>query len=556
METQDPKTHQPCPDCGSSDALTVYETNTYCFSCQQWKSLNIDSEMETLPMNKPIRQELSSFDELQFNHIPERNIDLETCRKYGVKTGYDSSGREVHVYPYYSKDDTHVMNKIRVVEDKKFYSEGQSGVETTLFGQRLFKEGSKFITLCEGELDAMSAYQMMGSQWPVISIKNGAASAPSEVKRNLDFLNTFQNVVLCFDADTQGQNATKEIANLLEPGRCKIMSLRMKDANEYLMDGKTQAFVQDFWNARTFTPEGIICGPDLRESLLSETTVQSLPYPWNGLNSITYGMRKNEMVLVTAGSGIGKSSVMRELVHHIMTSTDEKVGCLFLEESVRQTGLGLLSVEASKRFHITSEEERDWTVEDKENALDNLNNLEQVVFWNHFGSSTLDNLLTRVRYMVKGLDCQYIVLDHISMVIYETTNERKAIDDIMVKLRTLVQELGIHLIVVSHLSRPQGTGHEEGAAISLHQLRGSHSLAQLPDMVIALERNTQALDESERNRTWVRVLKNRFSGESGPAALLQWDKKTGRLTEVPFNEAINEEGDDDENEFTDTREFD
>jgi len=556
METQDPKTHQPCPDCGSSDALTVYETNTYCFSCQQWKSLNIDSEMETLPMNKPIRQELSSFDELQFNHIPERNIDLETCRKYGVKVGHDSTGKEVHVYPYYSKDDTHVMNKIRVVEDKKFYSEGQSGVETTLFGQRLFKEGSKFITLCEGELDAMSAYQMMGSQWPVISIKNGAASAPSEVKRNLDFLNTFQNVVLCFDADTQGQNATKEIANLLEPGHCKIMSLRMKDANEYLMDGKTQAFVQDFWNARTFTPEGIICGPDLRESLLSETTVQSLPYPWNGLNAITYGMRKNELVLVTAGSGIGKSSMMRELVHHIMTSTDEKVGCLFLEESVRQTGLGLLSVEASKRFHITSEEERDWTVEDKENALDNLNNLEQVVFWNHFGSSTLDNLLTRVRYMVKGLDCQYIVLDHISMVIYETTNERKAIDDIMVKLRTLVQELGIHLIVVSHLSRPQGTGHEEGAAISLHQLRGSHSLAQLPDMVIALERNTQALDESERNRTWVRVLKNRFSGESGPAALLQWDKKTGRLTEVPFNEAINEEGDDDENEFTDTREFD
>jgi len=556
METQDPKTHQPCPDCGSSDALTVYETNTYCFSCQQWKSLNIDSEMETLPMNKPIRQELSSFDELQFNHIPERNIDLETCRKYGVKVGHDSTGKEVHVYPYYSKDDTHVMNKIRVVEDKKFYSEGQSGVETTLFGQRLFKEGSKFITLCEGELDAMSAYQMMGSQWPVISIKNGAASAPSEVKRNLDFLNTFQNVVLCFDADTQGQNATKEIANLLEPGHCKIMSLRMKDANEYLMDGKTQAFVQDFWNARTFTPEGIICGPDLRESLLSETTVQSLPYPWNGLNAITYGMRKNELVLVTAGSGIGKSSMMRELVHHIMTSTDEKVGCLFLEESVRQTGLGLLSVEASKRFHITSEEERDWTVEDKENAFDNLNNLEQVVFWNHFGSSTLDNLLTRVRYMVKGLDCQYIVLDHISMVIYETTNERKAIDDIMVKLRTLVQELGIHLIVVSHLSRPQGTGHEEGAAISLHQLRGSHSLAQLPDMVIALERNTQALDESERNRTWVRVLKNRFSGESGPAALLQWDKKTGRLTEVPFNEAINEEGDDDENEFTDTREFD
>ena len=184
------------------------------------------------------------------------------------------------------------------------------------------------------------------------------------------------------------------------------MHLSRKDANEYLMHGKTQAFVNDFWSARTFTPEGIICGPDLRDRLLSDQTVKSLAYPWDGLNAITYGMRKNELVLVTAGSGIGKSSVMRELVHYIISTTDEKVGCLFLEESVRQTGLGILSVEASKRFHITSEEERDWTIEDKENALDALNDLEQVVFWNHFASYTLDNLLTPVTYMVKGLDCQ------------------------------------------------------------------------------------------------------------------------------------------------------
>ena len=555
MEEQPKETHQPCPDCGSSDALAIYESNTYCFSCKQWKSLHEESESMSVarkPKPNPTSFIGQTYNELSFTPIKDRHIELETCRKYGVQTGLNARNQDIHVYPYYSKDRKNVINKVRVVEDKKFYSEGEAGVDTTLFGQQLFKEGGRFITLCEGEIDCLSAYQMLGSKWPVISVRNGAASAASEVKRNLDYLNTFKNVVLCFDADTPGQKAMKDIANLLEPGHCKIMHLTRKDANDYLMEGRTQEFVNDFWNARTFTPEGIICGPDLREKLLSETTVQSLPYPWDGLNAITYGMRKNELVLVTAGSGIGKSSVMRELVHYIIKNTDEKVGCLFLEESVRQTGLGILSVEASKRFHITSEEDRDWTVEDKEKALDNLNDLEQVVFWNHFGSSTLENLLTRVRYMVKGLDCQYIVLDHISMVVYETSNERKAIDDIMVKLRTLVQELGIHLIVVSHLSRPQGTGHEEGANISLNQLRGSHSLAQLPDMIYALERNTQALNEDERNRTWIRVLKNRFSGESGPATLLQWHKQTGRLTEIPFDE---QDDIDNEDEFNDGREF-
>ena len=546
METLE-QAHQPCPDCGSSDALAVYTNNTYCYSCLTWKPLK---GKEHLPMPTTAPHRLTSYDHLSCEAIPKRKIELSTAKKYNVKVGLINN-KDVHVYPYYKKDGTHVSNKIRIVDEKKFYSEGEQGVETMLFGQNLFAEKGKYITICEGEVDCLSIYQMFGSKWPVVSVRNGAAGALSEVKRNLDYLNTFQNIVLCFDSDPQGQKATKQIANLLEPGKCKVMRLEMKDANEYLMKGKSSVFVSEFWNARTYTPEGIVCGPDIREKLLSEKTVQSLPYPWDGLNEITYGMRKNELVLVTAGSGIGKSSVMRELVHYIIDQTDEKVGCLFLEESVRQTGLGLLSVNASKRFHITSEDEKDWTVDDKIKALENLNDLEQVVFWNHFGSSTLENLLTRVRYMVKGLDCKYIILDHISMVVYETTNERKAIDDIMVKLRTLVQELGIHLIVVSHLSRPQGTGHEEGSSVSLNQLRGSHSLAQLPDMIFALERNTQATNVKERNRTCIRVLKNRFSGESGPATLLQWDKQSGRLSEVPFNEQDEDELD----EFTDDREF-
>ena len=553
-EQQPPlETHQPCPDCGSSDALSIYENNTYCFSCNQWKPIN-EKGINSMSAVRKTQSPLTSEDRLSFRAIKDRQIELDTCKKYNVKVG-QINNKDVHVYPYYGKDGSHVINKIRIVDEKKFYSEGQRGSETTLFGQNLFSQGGKFITVCEGELDCLSAYQMLGSKWPVVSIRNGAASGMSEVKRNLDFLNTYQNVVLCFDSNSYGQKAVKQIANLLEPGHCKIMSLNKKDANDYLMEGKSREFVNDFWNARVFTPEGIVCGPDLREKLLSEETIQSLPYPWDGLNAITYGMRKNELVLVTAGSGIGKSSVMRELIHYIISSTEEKVGCLFLEESVKQSGLGLLSVQASKRFHITSEGDRDWTIDDKIKALDELRNLEQVVFWNHFGSSTLDNLLTRVRYMVKGLDCQYIILDHISMVIYETTNERKAIDDIMVKLRTLVQELGIHLIVVSHLSRPQGTGHEEGANISLNQLRGSHSLAQLPDMILALERNTQAVNEEERNRTCVRVLKNRFSGESGPAALLQWTKQSGRLTEIPFNLNDDDTNEDEEDEFTDDRDF-
>ena len=150
----------------------------------------------------------------------------------------------------------------------------------------------------------------------------------------------------------------------------------------------------------------------------------------------------------------------------------------------------------------------------------------------------IDNIINRVRYLAKGLGCGYVFLDHISIVVsaQASGDERRAIDEIMTKLRMLVQETGIALIVVSHLKRPESKGHEEGAATSLAQLRGSGSIAQLSDMVIGLERNGQAEDETERNTTRVRVLKNRFSGTTGPACALLYSRNTGRMTEVEEEE--------------------
>ena len=566
MSSEIVKSHQPCPDCGSSDALAYYPENTYCFSCKAHRHLKSTGEVDhSIPVTyiekgtfKPmatVQQQFNS-DRLNFSPIIDRKIDEDTCRKYGVKQG-TTNGKACHVYPYYDKDTKeHIVNKIRIVDTKEFFSEGEKHKKTGLFGQHLFSEGGKFITITEGELDCLAAYQMMGSKWPVISIRNGAASALNEIKYNLDYLGSFQHVVLCFDNDEPGIKATREIANLLEPGRCKIMHLSKKDACEYLMHGQTQKFVQDFWNARTYTPEGILCGPDIEKILFSEEKIESYPYPWDSLNSMTYGMRRGELVLVTAGSGIGKSSVMRELAHYLMKTANEKVGCLFLEESVRKTSDGILSIEADKKFHIPASEQNVWTQEERKQAYEDMNRLENAVFWNHFGSTSLDNLLSRIRYMAKGLDCKYIILDHISIVVYDLGDERKAIDTAMLKLRTLVQELNIHLMVVCHLSRPSGTGHEEGASVSLKELRGSHSLAQLPDMIFALERNNQAVSEQERSRTLIRILKNRFSGETGPVTMLLWNKNNGRLTEVPIDDSSILENVEGLGELHDDREFD
>jgi twinkle protein len=80
-------------------------------------------------------------------------------------------------------------------------------------------------------------------------------------------------------------------------------------------------------------------------------------------------------------------------------------------------------------------------------------------------------------------------------------------------------------------------GQEQGKEISLSMLRGSHSIAQISDAVIALERDQQAEDPTVANTTTVRVLKNRYAGETGVSAYLLYNKDSGRLTEIenPFD---------------------
>ena len=189
-----------------------------------------------------------------------------------------------------------------------------------------------------------------------------------------------------------------------------------------------------------------------------------------------------------------------------------------------------MSLYANKPLHLP---DTIATQEEKDEAFANTCGSGRLFLFEHFGSTGIDNIINRVRYMAKGLGCGYIFLDHISIVVsaQASGDERKALDEIMTRLRMLVQETGVALIVVSHLKRPDGKGHEEGAATSLAQLRGSGSIAQLSDMVIGLERNGQAEDPLDRNTTHVRVLKNRFSGTTGPGGSLLYTHQTGRMIE-------------------------
>lgn len=471
-----------------------------------------------------------------FSDIKDRGISKDTCEKFGVRVSSDASGKVLeHLYPYYDRENNLTAFKVRTIETKQFSSQPVGALSRcSLFGEHLFKGGGKYVTICEGELDALAAYQMMGSKWPVVSIRDGAQSALRNCKNSYSFLNSFDNIVICFDNDEHGHKAAQQVAALFEPNKCRIVNMSMKDACDYLKAGKQEEFIKTWWDARIYTPAGIINLKDFGPELYNEAHQQTCLYPFNGLNEKLYGIRTGELVTVTAGTGTGKSSVMRELMHHILRSTQENIGVISLEENVRSTIFHLMSVEANARLYIR--EVRDnFPLEQLEKWQENTVGTGRFFAFDHFGSITTEEILGRVRYMVKALDCKWVFIDHLSILVsgLEGQDERRNIDILMTKLRSLVEETKCALLLVSHLRRTSSdNGHEEGREVSLAHLRGSQSIAQLSDAVIALERDQQADDPNVANTTTIRVLKNRYAGETGVACHLFFNKDTGRLHEV------------------------
>tara|TARA_R110000751_G_scaffold858_3_gene2887 strand:- start:605 stop:2248 length:1644 start_codon:yes stop_codon:yes gene_type:complete len=531
--------HLPCEDCGSSDGVALYESgNTYCFVCE---TLTKGNQMED---SSPIRTVISnSMTKGSLSALDDRKITLDTCKTYGVNVTHNNGQVFQHIYPYHDAQGVHLGNKVRTVANKTFRSEGQMQ-SCTLFGQKAFGQRGKFITVCEGELDAMACYQMFGSKWPSVSVKS-ASSAYKDCQKSLDYLNKFDNVVVCFDNDKAGREAADKVAQLFEPNKCKIVKLtHFKDANDYLKAGNREQFTKLWWDAEEYTPAGITNLGKLGDSLYDENYCETVPFPWVGLNEKVYGMRTGELLTVTSGSGMGKSSMIRELMHHVMKSSKDNIGVLALEESIRNTAFNIMSVEANKRLYI--KEIRDTLSKDKLKEWEKATiGTGRFFAFDHFGSISNDEILNRIRYMAKALDCRWIFLDHLSILVsgQEGGDERKSIDILMTKLRSLVEECQIGLLLVSHLRRTSGDkGHEDGQEISLGHLRGSQSIAHLSDGVLALERNQQDDDPTAANTTVVRVLKNRYTGDVGIATYLFYDQESGRMSEIsnPF-ESSNEE---------------
>lgn len=534
--------HEPCPQCGSSDNLGRYsDGHGYCFGCTYYEPGDGGAVPDTSP--KRNGRMVADLIDGEVRALTARGITEETCRLFGYEMG-TFKGQPVQIANYRDPDGNRVAQKLRFKDKSEGMPWAGEPKSAALFGQHLWGSGKR-IVITEGEIDCLTVSQMQGNKWPVVSLKNGAdktgKGVAKELAKHVEYLSRFDEIVLMFDMDEPGRVSAKTAAEALPPGKVKIASLPRKDANECLLNGDAEAITRSIWNAKPATPDSVVSGEDIWTRMQSRPDVVSYPYPdWLPLlNTKALGIRLASLDTWTSGSGMGKTTIIRQLQHHVHQTTGFNQAAIMLEEPLEDTAEGMIGLHLEKRLELPQVAET-VTEEEKRHAFEELflstdaegNN--RFYLYDAFGSVEEENLYAKIRYFAQACNCKVIWLDHLSILVSnmgDDGDERRRIDSIMHNLKSLTVELNISIQLIVHLKKASGSGpsFEEGGIPSLDDLRGSGGIKQLSNSVFALSRNQQAENDQARNTSQVHVLKCRTTGDTGRADFIEFDRLTGRM---------------------------
>ena len=527
--------HLPCPfpECGSSDAFS-YETIKkmgYCHSCGESyphkKMVVFDWAKDSYPLNKLSnnkKEEMKHYDEDAFvssgskgDYVECRGILPRAMQTYDCLTYFDEDNNPVkHTYKY-----PNGTSKTRGFPKDFNLKENKGFKPDTLFGMNLFPAGSaEAVTITEGELDAMSAYQMLGSKYPVVSLPS-ATPSKKLLENCKDWLGSFKEIYLSLDADDKADKFATSLMHLF-PGRVyKVPHDKYKDANEFLQAGRGDLYRKAWWSSGLYTPENIYATEERFLELLHDTPEFSyIPTGIQALDDKILGLMQGHLTVIKAPTGIGKSEFMRYLEYNFIKNHPEvRFATWHLEETKLRSLLGVVSYYLQDNLTRKDLIVEKGKMKEVEEAIKYItHNTGYMQF--HLDESDADGLVEQVRVLTQVYGCQYVFFEPIQDVVTVSneSNKETILADLSVKLSKLAADLNVGIVTIAHTN-------DNG------DVKYCKMVAQRASVVIDLERDKEADNMLDRNTTKIVVKKNRPCGIEGEAGEMIFDGETFTLKE-------------------------
>lgn len=260
---------------------------------------------------------------------------------------------------------------------------------------------------------------------------------------------------------------------------------------------------------------------DLEKLAETKGEITGIPTGWYDLDKITAGLHENEMIIIAARPGMGKTAFALNLATYITTHTQKTVAVFNLEMGAEQLANRIVSslgqIEGYK-LRTGKMLNQDWKRFNE--AVSQLSNAN--LYIDDTPGISIGEIRAKCRRlssMSSGLDL--VIIDYLQLISGGKNygaNRQQEVADISRNLKTLAMELHIPIIALAQLSRSV-EGREDKRPM-LSDLRESGSIEQDADLVGFLYRDDYYTKEAKNDATSISefiIAKHR----SGPQATIQ-----------------------------------
>ena len=468
-----------------------------------------------------------------------RGLRDEITTMFGVRHSFaEDTGEVCEQYYPVTQEGLLVGYKVREVP-KNFYSIGRTGADCELFMSFKFNRGGKYVVITEGEVCALSAYQMLkdynskrGSDFEIAVVSpTTGANSQKQIAANYKFLDQFDNIILAMDNDKAGEDAVDKIIPALPKGKVKVMQMRYKDHNEYLEKGKEKEYIQDFYSAKTRVPVGVLPSSSLYERMMKQVATPKVPFPafMGKLNEMFIGgMPLGYIFNIAADTGVGKTTFVNEMVYYWIFNSPHLIGIVSMELDAGQYTEVLLSRHISRKLSLmgdTGEKLKYLSSEKVKEQVDQLTLKEDgserfYLLDNRDG--TVEEIQDTIEELVVSCGCKVIICDPLQDILEGLSNEEQAL--FMKWAKGFIKSHNVSFVLINHMRKSDNSGEQD--------IMGHSSIIKSASANIILKRDKLAEDDMVRNTTTISVAKNRVCGLTGPAGGMYYDNNTHTLHEL------------------------
>jgi archaellum biogenesis ATPase FlaH len=305
------------------------------------------------------------------------------------------------------------------------------------------------------------------------------------------------------------------------------MALPMKDANCMLEAGKEKQFINSFFTANSYTPDGIVGSGELMSRIKEAALVPKIPLPpfmHKLQNLMAGGIPLGTILTMGSMSGAGKSTISEEMVYYWVFNSPHKIGIVSLESDCAQYGTKILSRHISKKIDLIDDSQLKVNFLNTEDVQEKANEL----FRNNDGTHRfhliderdggLDSLKSQIMELIVACDCRVIILDPLTDVLDGMSNEEQSV--FMKWLKGMVKSHQVTFILISHVRKSSSGAKANSTGADLHEedFMGSSSIFKSSACNLLFTRNKEHEDDILRNVTTMKMTKCRWTGRTAPIA--------------------------------------